>query len=280
MAEDFTIVRLVGKERRIASTLSGVSKHWQGRKECFLFISPHDDDVVIGAGLLIQLARKESVPVYILVVTDGSMGYCSPEEKDGIAEIRREETFDCYESLGIPRENIIWLGFPDCRLNYCRGRRPAQKDEVTAIEGFIGMQNSFTHYIRKIRPTQCFLPTSNDLHPDHKFVHEELLISIYHAGGSIWPELGKPIEKLPYVHEIACYCDFPVPPHLQIRTSPAMLQKKLDAIQAFRSQRQIQAVVDIINNAGPVEYIRDLGFHLYSPEIYREAFEVKQGIRP
>jgi len=280
MAEDFTIVRLVGNERRIASTLSGVSKHWQGRKECFLFISPHDDDVVIGAGLLIQLARKESVPVYILVVTDGSMGYCSPEEKDSIAEIRREETFDCYESLGIPRENIIWLGFPDCRLNYCRGRRPAQTSEATAIEGFIGMQNSFTHYIRKIRPTQCFLPTSNDLHPDHKFVHEELLISIYHAGGSIWPELGKPIEKLPYVHEIACYCDFPVPPHLQIRTSPAMLQKKLDAIGAFRSQRQIRAVIDIIKNAGPVEYIRDLGFHLYSPEIYREAFEVKQGIRP
>ncbi len=55
-----------------------------------------------------------------------------------------------------------------------------------------------------------------------------------------------------------------------------MLQKKLDAIQAFRSQRQIRAVIDIINNAGPVEYIRDLGFHLYSPEIYREMFEAKQ----
>jgi LmbE family N-acetylglucosaminyl deacetylase len=278
MAEDFTIVRLVGKERRVASTLSGVSKHWQGRKECFLFISPHDDDIVLGAGLLVQLAVKEKVPVYIMVVTDGSMGYCSLEEKDGIAEIRREETFDCYESLGVPRENIFWLGFPDCRLNYYRGRRPAQTGEATAIEGFVGMQNSFTHYLRKVRPTQCFLPTSNDLHPDHKFVHEELLISIYHAGGAIWPELGKPIEKLPYVHEIACYCDFPTPPHLQIRTSPAMLQKKLDAIRAFRSQRQIQAVVDIVSKAGPVEYIRDYGFRLYSPENYREAFEVKQEV--
>ena len=95
MGEDFTIVRLVGKERRVASTLSGVSKHWQGKKECFLFISPHDDDVIIGAGLLIQLAVKENVPVYILIVTDGSMGYCSAEEKDSITDIRRKETFNC-----------------------------------------------------------------------------------------------------------------------------------------------------------------------------------------
>ena len=280
MAEDFTIVRLVGNERRVASTLSGVSKHWQGKNESFLFISPHDDDVVIGAGLLIQLARKENVPVHILIVTDGSMGYCSPEEKEGIAEIRRKETFDCYLSLGIPKENIIWLGFPDCRLNYYRGRRPAQQDEPMAIEGFVGMQNSFTHYMRKIKPTQCFLPTSNDLHPDHKFVHEELLISIYHAGGSIWPELGAPVEKLPSVHEIACYSNFPSPPHLQIRTSPQLLQKKLDAIGAFRSQRQIGAEIDIIKKAGPVEYIRDFGFHLYSPEIYGKMFEEKQVIRP
>jgi len=273
MQEDFTIVRLIGNERRVASTLSGVSRHWQGKNECFLFISPHDDDVVIGSGLLIQLAMKENVPVHILIVTDGSMGYCSAQEKDNITEIRRKETFDCYQSLGIPRENIFWLGFPDCRLNYFRGRRPAQKSETAAIEGFIGMQNSFTYYLRKIKPTQCFLPTSNDLHPDHKFVHEELLISIYHAAGSIWPELGTPIAKHPAVHEIACYCNFPTPPHLQITTPPALLQKKLDAIAAFRSQRQIGAEIDIIKKAGPVEYIRDFGFHLYSPDLYTEMFK-------
>ncbi len=276
IAEEFTIVRLVGGERRAASTLSGVSHHWQGERESFLFISPHDDDVVIGAGLLIQLAGKENVPVHILIVTDGSMGYCSAEEKERIAEIRRKETFECYQSLGVPKENIVWLGYPDCRLNYYRGRRPAQNNEAMAIEGFIGLQNSFTHHIRMVKPTQCFLPTSNDLHPDHKFVHEEFLISIYHSAGAIWPELGTPIEKLPYVHEIACYCNFPSPPHLQIRTSPNLLDKKLNAILQFRSQRQIQTEIDMIRNAGPVEYIRDLRFHLYSPELYREMFEQKQ----
>ena len=273
MSEEFEVVRLVGDERRVASTLSGVSRHWQGGRECFLFINPHDDDVVIGAGLLVQLARKENVPVHILIVTDGSMGYCSAEEKPSIAQIRRKETFDCYQMLGIPKENIVWLGYPDCRLNSYRGRRPAQRSDETAIADFVGLQNSFTYHIRKTRPTQCFLPTSNDLHPDHKITHEEFLISIHHAPGAIWPELGGPIEKIPYVHEIACYCNFPSPPHLQIRTSQALLEKKLAALGAFRSQRQIQAEIDIIKNAGPVEYIRDLHFKLYTPEIYRHLFE-------
>jgi LmbE family N-acetylglucosaminyl deacetylase len=273
MGEEFQVVRLVGDERRVASTLSGVSKHWQGGKECFLFVSPHDDDAVIGGGLLIQLAKKEKVPVHVLVVTDGSMGYCSAGEKNTIAEIRRRETFECYRMLGVPEENIVWHGFPDCRLNFCRGRFAAAAGDAAAIEGFGGLQNAFTHHLRRIRPTQCFLPTSNDLHPDHKIVHEEFLISVFHAAGAIWPELGKPIENSPYIHEIACYCNFPSPPHLQMRTSETLLEKKLAAIGAFRSQRQIAAEIDIIRKAGPVEYIRDLRFGLYSPQIYEDLFK-------
>ena len=110
MGAEFQVVRLVGDERRVASTLSGVSKHWQGGKECFLFVSPHDDDAVIGGGLLILLAKKEKVPVHVLVVTDGSMGYCSAGEKNTIAEVRRRETFECYRMLGAGGEySMAWF---------------------------------------------------------------------------------------------------------------------------------------------------------------------------
>src|SRR5210317_2026275 len=111
---EIEFVRLVGSERRTGNTLADVSRHWQGDRERFLFISPHDDDVVLGAGLFIQLALREKVPVHILIVTDGSMGYCTREQKEKISEIRRQETYDCYTSLGLPEENITWLGFPDC----------------------------------------------------------------------------------------------------------------------------------------------------------------------
>jgi len=274
--EEFEFVRLVGNERRVGPTLATVSRHWQGDKECFLMISPHDDDAVLGAGLLIQLAKREDVPVHILIVTDGSMGYCSAKEKDTIAEIRRNESFGCYQTLGVPKENIIWLGFPDCRLSNYRGRSPALPNDPVAINGFVGLQNSFTYYLRKINPTQCFLPTNNDLHPDHRIIHEEFLISLFHAAGNIWPELGKPLDKVPYVHTYAVYCDFAVPPTLRMRTPLVYLENKLKAIAAFRSQRQISSLIENVRHCGPEEYIRAIDFKLYHPASYRNMFEEKK----
>ncbi len=203
------------------------------------------------------------------------MGYCTKEQRLDISEIRKDETYQCYKSLGVPEENIIWLGFPDCRLNYYRGRRISDSNDLTKIEGFIGLQNSFTYWLRKIAPTQCFLPTSNDLHPDHKIVHEEFLISLFHAAGSIWPELGEPIGKVPYIHEMGVYCDFPSPPKVRIKTSQSHLDKKLDAIAKFQSQTQIVSLIGIVRKSGPYEYLRELNFKLYQPAAYYDMFEKK-----
>ena len=279
MQEEIEFVRLVGNERRVGPKLASVSQHWQGKKGRFLMISPHDDDAALGAGLLIQLAKRENVPVHILIVTDGSMGYCSVDEKDSIAEIRRNESFECYQSLGIPKKNIIWLGFPDCRLNNYRGREPVEPNVLLAINGFTGLQNAFTYHLRKIKPTQCFLPTCNDLHPDHRIIYEEFLISLFHAAGNIWPELGKPLSRVPYVHTFAVYCDFAAPPTLRMRTPMSYLENKLKAISAFRSQRQISSLIENVRHYGPEEYIRAIEFKLYHPASYRNQFEEKEAIR-
>ena len=269
---------MVGNERRVGSKLANVSRHWQDGKERFLMISPHDDDAVLGAGLLIQLAKRENVPVHILIVTDGSMGYCSAGEKDSIAEIRYKESLECYETLGVPKQNIICLGFPDCQLGNYRGRSPAKPDDAVAISGFTGLQNAFTHHLRKIKPTQCFLPTSNDLHPDHRIIYEEFLISMFHAAGNIWPELGEPLSNVPYVNTYAVYCDFAEPPTLRMRTPMSYLENKLKAITAFRSQKQISSLIENVRHCGPEEYIRAIDFKLYHPANYHNLFEEKKGI--
>lgn len=278
MQEEFEFVRLVGDERRVGSKLAEVSRHWQGGQEHFLMISPHDDDAVLGAGLLIQLAKREKVPVHIMIVTDGSMGYCSDDEKNRIAEIRRQESLECYHSLGVPQQNIVWLGFPDCQLASYRGRSPAKPDDPAAISGFSGLQNAFTSHLRKIRPTQCFLPTWNDLHPDHRIVYEEFLISLFHAAGNIWPEIGQPLSMVPYVNTYAVYCDFASPPTLRMRTPTSYLEHKLKAIAAFRSQKQISSLIDNVRHCGPEEYIRAIEFRLYHPANYRSLFEEKKAI--
>jgi len=280
MQQKFEFVRLVGEERRVGSKLANVSRHWQGKKERFLVISPHDDDAVLGAGLLIQLAKRENVPVHIMVVTDGSMGYCSIKERNTIIEIRRNETFECYQSLAVPKTNIVRLDFPDCQLTNFRGRSPVREfpidDSRLAIGGFVGLQNTFTYYLRKIKPTQCFLPTHNDLHPDHLIVYEEFLISLFHSAGNIWPELGRPLRKVPYVNTYAVYCDFVAHPTLRMRTPLSLLDKKLKAIAAFRSQRQISSLIENVRHCGPEEYIRSIDFKLYQPASYRNKFEKRE----
>jgi len=42
----------------------------------------------------------------------------------------------------------------------------------------------------------------------------------------------------------------------------------------FQSQRQIKSLVQLVGQAGPVEYIRSVPFHLYNPHVYRDMFEV------
>ncbi len=271
--EKYKITKLDNGRREVFSNIREAFSNNEGAKDRFLFVSPHDDDVILGGGLTMQLALSEGVDVYILIVTDGSMGYCSPEEKDTIAATRKQETYACYESIGVPRENIIWLGYPDCRINLFRGRRKADTADPSVIEGYTGMQNSFTWALRNIQPSKCLLPTVADLHPDHRFVYEEMMISIFHSTGTIWPELGKPLKFVPDVYEMGVYCDFYKPPSIQVTADRPRLEAKIEAINKFASQTQISALTELIRKNGSYEYFCETGFHLYNPSKYKKMFD-------
>ena len=98
---------------------------------------------------------------------------------------------------------------------------------------------------------------------------------MFHAAGSIWQELGEPIGKVPFVHEMGVYCDFLSPPDVRIQTPNALLENKLNAIGAFKSQLQISSLIDIVRKSGPYEYLRELAFKLYQPTAYYDMFEKK-----
>ena len=186
----------------------------------------------------------------------------APQHHEDPPRRRREKA---YQILGLPPDGLRFIECPDCNLNAYRGRHFTTIGAPTEIEGAGGMQNAITYALRQVRPNRVFLPTSADLHPDHQIVHEEVLISLFHAQGNIWPELGEPIAEVPKVYEFAVYCDFPEPPQIRIETPPAMLETKLQAILAFASQEQIGTLVEMQRNAGPIEYFRELEFHFYSP---------------
>jgi LmbE family N-acetylglucosaminyl deacetylase len=258
---------------RKTSDIGQLFSDWRGPDECWLFVSPHDDDVVIGGGLTLQTGLAEGAQVHAMVVTDGRMGYCRLEQRRTIVKIRRAEAEKAYQALGLPPDHLRMIECPDCYLNAYRGRHFTTIGEPTEIEGAGGMQNAFTHTLRQVRPNRVFLPTSADVHPTHQIVHEELLISLFHAQGSIWPELGPPISEVPKVYEFAVYCDFPEAPQIRIETPPELLETKLAAISTFASQEQIGSLVKIQRGVGPVEYLRELAFHFYSPQKYHAMFQ-------
>ncbi|MEN6452347.1 MAG: PIG-L family deacetylase [Thermoguttaceae bacterium] len=256
----------------VSANVAEAIPDWKGTDERWMFVSPHDDDAVAGAGLTIQAGIAEGAEVHAVVVTDGRMGYCRPEQRNSIVAVRRAECERSFNVLGIPTQRLHFLGYADGDLDGSRGRRFASPGTPCELAGAVGLQNSFTHAVRQIRPTRVFLATIADLHPDHRITHEELLVSLFHAEGTIWPELGPPIAEVPHVYEYAVYCDFPEPPNVRIDAPPAMLEKKLESIGAYVSQEQIDRIVDTQRNAGAIEYLRELNFRFYSPQQYHPLF--------
>lgn len=242
--------------------------------QTWMFVSPHDDDLCIGAGLLMQAAVDAGADVQAVIVTDGCLGYCEASQQDDIVEVRKAETIRSFEVLGVQESHVTFLGFPDGGLTKYIGRRQAVEGEPQ-VAGFTGLQNTFTHSLRELRPSHIFVPTKMDLHPDHQITHNELMISLFHASGKIWPELGDPLD-VPQVHEMAVYCDFPSDPHLEIIGGDGPFETKLASIAAYESQLQIAELVEQLRSAGPFEYIRDVNFQLYSPERYRSLFSGDQ----
>ncbi len=247
----------------------------QLKKEVWLFAVPHDDDVAIGGGLWLKAAIEAGVKVHILAATDGRMGFCTEKEKASIVKVRANELVVSSKILGLTdAKRIHMLGFPDCSLTQYLGRRAISPGEHDAEggTGYTGLQGAFVKKLREIKPTRLIMPSPMDYHPDHQIVYNEMMICIFHAAGGVWPELG-PSCAVPEVYEMAIYCDFPAPPTLQLKCDKKTFQDKLKCIAAFKSQKQIGALVEKVRGAGPVEYLREVGFHFYDANAYHELFD-------
>ncbi|MDR1485719.1 MAG: PIG-L family deacetylase [Planctomycetaceae bacterium] len=252
---------------------SAVFSDWCGDNECWLYVSPHDDDVVLGAGLTFVSGLTLGIKTHAIVSTIGA-GYCRAEHRETIGQIRRGECCRSFELLGLPASNLHFFDYRATDMLSNLGRRFTDDPNcLTAIAGASGFQNSFTWLLRQIRPNRVFLPSQTDIHPAHKAVHEEFLISVFHARGKIWPELGSPITEFPRLYEYATYSDYIEPPTLRVRTSEDLLERKLQGIAAYVSQEQIDLIVATVRSMGAHEYIHELTFKLFDPKQYDALFD-------
>ena len=247
--------------------------NWKDREESWLFVAAHDDDIIIGAGLTLLAGVEIGVNLHAAVISNGCMGYCTPEERKTISQVRHEETRASFAHLGLPLENLHQFDYDDGNLHQEMGRRfTDHADDSRAIGGAVGLQNTMTWLLREIKPTRIFIPNRLDLHPDHRAVNNEMVISIFHAQGEIWPELGPPIQTLPTLYEYATYSDFIMPPTIQTCVSDDLFEKRLQGIAMFKSQRQINLIVDEVRRAGGNEYLLERAFDIFQAEKYTMIF--------
>ncbi|HKY60799.1 MAG TPA: PIG-L family deacetylase [Gemmatimonadota bacterium] len=137
-------------------------------------LAPHmDDELLACGGTLAALPSKARV--HVVWATDGSRSpapaapWKSPPA--GLAETRAREAGEALATLGVPAENLHFLGLPDGRL---RGHA-AELDQALGP------------LLTAIGPTRILAPFRYDRHPDHLAVQRAAVT--WMAGRDDRPEL-------------------------------------------------------------------------------------------
>jgi LmbE family N-acetylglucosaminyl deacetylase len=90
---------------------------WRGKT--VMVFTPHPDDDVFGAGGTLALLARNGNRIIVVVYTNDNKGSFDLEmTSERLARIRKAEEEAAMAAIGIPKVNIIWLGYPDGELEY------------------------------------------------------------------------------------------------------------------------------------------------------------------
>ncbi len=109
-----------------------------------LVFSPHPDDETIACGGYIIESVKRGARVIIVLITDGN--------RRGLQDLRYLEFESAAGILGVPRENLVYLDYPDSRL--------VQQNQLE-------LQNVLARQIEEYQPDILFYPHPDDYNSDH-----------------------------------------------------------------------------------------------------------------
>lgn len=250
--------------------------------ERILILAPHPDDEAIACAGIIQEALKAQAKVRIVYLTNGDHNELSfivyekrltmrQGEFVHMGQVRQQESIKAMEFLGLPKEDLVFLGYPDygtfeifCK--YWRTDKPF-RDRLTRISSVPYKDNpsygasyygesildDLTTQILNYKPDKIFVSHPADVNVDHKTLYLFLQVALSDLEGAIpkpkvYPYLvhcvGWPVPRH-YHPELALY-----PPHkfigsqidwLRFNLSFDQLNKKHQTILFYRSQTQSAA---------------------------------------
>jgi LmbE family N-acetylglucosaminyl deacetylase len=194
-----------------------------------IIFAPHCDDEILCCGGIIQSLISKGKEVKIVVITNGDgFKYAAevefkkfslkPEDYIKFAYERQKETIAGMELLGVKKENIIFLGYPDkgllpmwskyfnCDKLYTS---PFTKDNFSPYYNSfkksapycgISLLSDIEEIILKFNPEEIYIPHPNDDHSDHqatycfvktalkKLKKEDIKIYTYLIHRGLWPQ--------------------------------------------------------------------------------------------
>ncbi len=179
-----------------------------------LVLAPHPDDETIGAGGAIERALKSGAAVKIVCLTNGDhneLAFIAYERRltfrtgefIHMGEVRRQETINAMAYLGIKKEDIIFLGYPDfgtrqILLRYWDPSKPF-RNLLTRIShvaypeapsfGLPYVGENILKDLKKIivdfRPTVVFVSHPADHNGDHQTLYVFLRIAMWDIGRAV-----------------------------------------------------------------------------------------------
>ncbi|GAB2791982.1 LmbE family N-acetylglucosaminyl deacetylase [Hymenobacter luteus] len=186
-------------------------------------VAPHPDDESLGCGGLLALLRQAGVPVWCVLVTDGTMSHPNSRKFPAPARqaLREQELRTALAILGVEPQQLLPLNLPD----------GAAAGPDTPV-GRAAVQRLVSFW-RQHPPATVLVPWRRDPHPDHRAT--SLLVR---AALAQLPALPRVLEYVVWAWERATPTDLPTPGEVRgwQLSIGAVLEQKQQAMGAHHSQ--------------------------------------------
>jgi bacillithiol biosynthesis deacetylase BshB1 len=175
-----------------------------------LCVGAHPDDVEIGMGATVAGMVRRGQRVAIVDLTNGE------PTPHGTPELRAEESAAAARVLGVERRCLM---MPNRYL-------------MDTIEN----RSALAEVFRELKPAVLFAPYPMDAHPDHVAAASVVLGARFYAKFTKTDLAGEPHYPAKLYHYVAVHLALHVKPSFIAAAEPADLERKLEALRAYRSQ--------------------------------------------
>ncbi|MBT9393531.1 PIG-L family deacetylase [Hymenobacter sp. NST-14] len=186
-------------------------------------VAPHPDDESLGCGGLLALLARAGLPVWGILVSDGTMSHPHSRKFPAPARqaLRETELRLALAELGLAADRLTALHLPDGQVP-----GPDTAAGATAVQALAAV-------LREQQPATVLVPWRRDPHPDHRATSQ-----LVRAALALLPRPPRLLEYVVWAWERAASADLPQPGEVtgwQLDIGP-VLERKQRAIAAHRSQ--------------------------------------------